>query len=306
MDTQPIPQTVLSDSAALQYFLNDVADLSKNVSSTMYVNLEGIRLSRHGSISIISLYVPSLGKVYHIDAVALGDAVVSTEAASGISLKTIFESPTVRKVFFDVRNDSDALFAQYKISLCGVVDIQLMELASRTYSRRYLASLAKCIDGDSAVSPATKEHWRSTGQSFSLLLRREQGAGRHILNIRPINPLVIEFCKERVVLLPALWRGYSNKVRPPGETFWRCQIRTETDERVKLAKSARYDGESETKTEGPSSWHPEPLADATDAFNESVMFDDRHNEDSGMTAYGSVVLFGKGELDALPDCIRGS
>lgn len=49
-----------------------------------------------------------------------------------MSLQSILESPKTPKVFFDVRTDSDALFAQFGIKLAGIIDLQLMELASRS------------------------------------------------------------------------------------------------------------------------------------------------------------------------------
>ena len=51
-------------------------------------------------------------------------------------------------VFFDVRNDSDALFAHFGVALQGAEDVQLMESATRTTtgSKKYLNSLAKCIE----------------------------------------------------------------------------------------------------------------------------------------------------------------
>jgi exonuclease 3'-5' domain-containing protein 1 len=72
------------------------------------------------------------------------------------SLKTILESPTIPKVFFDIRNDSDALFSHFQISVDGIKDLQLMELASRKGSQNLVARLAKCIEKESPVSTAAK------------------------------------------------------------------------------------------------------------------------------------------------------
>ncbi|KAF9639095.1 putative Exonuclease 3'-5' domain-containing protein 1 [Lasiodiplodia theobromae] len=302
--TQSIPDTVLNDVTTLQSFLKEYANLPEETSSTIYANLEGIKLGRKGSISIISLFVPSLGRVYHVDLISLGDAVLSTEPASGTSLKTILESPAIKKMFFDVRNDSDALFAHHQISLRGVIDVQLMELATRTYYRRHLASLAKCVEGNSAVAPATKEHWRSVAQIFDLRRRSEELSGRHIINIRPIDPLVLEFCKLRVVLLPHLWRVYSNKLRAGSELFWRSKITFETEERVKLARSATYDGDSKNKVLGPWDWYGNELDEAIWAWNDDLLDDIRIGDAETRPKYESV-LFNKSEADALSFCNGG-
>lgn len=248
--------------------------------------------------------MPSLGRVYHVDLISFGDAVLSAEPASGTSLKTILESPTIKKVLFDVRNDSDALFAHHQISLRGVIDIQLMELAARTYSRRYLAGLAKCVEGGSAAAPATKEHWRSVAQIFDLRRRSEELSGRHILNIRPIDPLVLELSKLRVVLLPQLWRIYSNKLRADYQCFWRSKLTFETEERVKFARSARYDGDSKDNALGPWDWYGEELDNATWAWNDGLL-DDVMTGDASIRLNYKNVLFDKSEAGALSFCNGG-
>ncbi|XMA11671.1 hypothetical protein WAI453_004462 [Rhynchosporium graminicola] len=70
-----------------------------------------------------------------LDFIAPGQVLFDTVNESEISVKRILEDPAICKVFFDVRNDSAALYHQYGIKLQGIVDIQIMELAAR-YSRR--------------------------------------------------------------------------------------------------------------------------------------------------------------------------
>ena len=53
------------------------------------------------------------------------------------------------KVIFNIGNDSNALFSHYHISVDGIKDLQLMELASRKGSQDFVAGLAKCIERDS-------------------------------------------------------------------------------------------------------------------------------------------------------------
>jgi exonuclease 3'-5' domain-containing protein 1 len=69
-------------------------------------------------------------------------------------------------VFFDVRNDSDALYAHYDIRLRGVEDVQLMENASRDgpiWKKRYLNSLPRCIKNDTVLD-ADSHHWEEVQQ----------------------------------------------------------------------------------------------------------------------------------------------
>ncbi|KAF5869918.1 putative 3 -5 exonuclease protein [Botrytis fragariae] len=54
-----------------------------------------------------------------------------TDIPEHISLRTLFESPHVHKVVFDVRDISHFLYTECGISSTGVKDLQLMELAVR-------------------------------------------------------------------------------------------------------------------------------------------------------------------------------
>jgi exonuclease 3'-5' domain-containing protein 1 len=104
----------------------------------------------------------------------LGSAALST-THSGVSLKGILESATIPKVFFDIGNDSDALFSHYQILVEGINDLQLMELATRNYSRTYVAGLARCIEQDRNMSSEVKvELWRAK-ESASRRFKPEEG-----------------------------------------------------------------------------------------------------------------------------------
>jgi 3'-5' exonuclease len=54
-----------------------------------------------------------------------------TAGPGGQTLRAILESSYYPKVFFDARNDSDALNSHFEIGLRGVVDLQLLEFTSR-------------------------------------------------------------------------------------------------------------------------------------------------------------------------------
>ena len=106
-----------------------------STSPTMYIDLEGVDLCREGSISILTLLInTSIPKVYLIDVHRLGAQAFNTTNTTSIekkTLKDILQDKHILKVFFDVRNDSDALFAHFGVALQGVEDIQLIESATR-------------------------------------------------------------------------------------------------------------------------------------------------------------------------------
>jgi exonuclease 3'-5' domain-containing protein 1 len=127
---------VVNCEPSLLSLLNNISDLPREPPS-LYLNLEGVRLGRRGSLSIRSMSVPR--RKHTIDVQVLGSAAFSTTNSHGVSLKTILKSPHTPKVVFDIRNDSDALYSHYQISVDGVKDLQLMELASRTGSKDRVA-----------------------------------------------------------------------------------------------------------------------------------------------------------------------
>ena len=144
--------TIISTVSQMTILLDSVSIPTLTTSSpSLYFDVEGINLSRYGSISIIELHHepssrPDKSHTYLIDVHILGFLAFSTASAEGVSLKTILESPKTPKVFFDVRMDSDALYALFGIKLAGIIDLQLMEVVSRSWcvqsqSERALSSV---------------------------------------------------------------------------------------------------------------------------------------------------------------------
>ena len=130
--------TIVSTASQMSALLGSISLAGSTTSlPCLYFDVEGVNLSRHGSISIIELrYLPLSGPedshTYLIDVHILGFLAFSTPSAEGVSLKSVLECPKTPKVFYDVRTDSDALYAQFGIRLAGIIDLQLMEVASRS------------------------------------------------------------------------------------------------------------------------------------------------------------------------------
>jgi exonuclease 3'-5' domain-containing protein 1 len=99
--------------------VDNVHELQTN-SPSINIDLEGINLSRDGTISLITILAqPSLPQrwVYLLDVHTLGDLAFTTARVKSTTLNAILEPSAIPKVFFDVRNDLDALYAQFNISL---------------------------------------------------------------------------------------------------------------------------------------------------------------------------------------------
>ena len=261
---------VVDSEATLLSLLDNLTGLAVDPPS-LYLDLEGVKLGRHGSISIISLYVAPIKKIYLIDIHDLGKIAFTTTNSSAISLKTILESPTIPKVVFDIRNDSDALYSLFQISVDGILDLQLMELATRKGSKDFVSGLAKCIEKENHISAAAKVDWQRRKESASRLYEPRKGGRYEVFEERPMKPEIVKYCAWTVALLPGLYKVYNGKLCGPEEAFWQAQVREATRDRINLSQSPGYDGEAESKVRGP--WNKQDIERAIEAWNDDVMFD---------------------------------
>ena len=141
---------------------------------TMYIDLEGVNLCRDGSLSILTLLIdtgiPTI-RVCLIDVHSLGSQAFNTTGIKQKTLKDILQDEKIPKIFFDVRNDSDALFAHFGVALQGVEDVQLMESATRTTtaSRKFLSGLAKCVEKNVLMSLGDKASWKQVKERGAII-----------------------------------------------------------------------------------------------------------------------------------------
>jgi exonuclease 3'-5' domain-containing protein 1 len=271
-----IETTVVDSVSLLQSVIDAVVQLPTYIPS-LFMDLEGIQLGRHGSISIMSLYLRPKKRVYLIDIHRLGAEAFSTVNSAGKSLKFILESSVILKVLFDVRHDSDALFSHYGISVDGIRDVQLMELATRQGSKDFIAGLSKCVEKDSSISAAEKNAWELTKRNTRRLFDPAFGGRYDIFNERPIQPIIAEYCAGDVTLLPDLFNTYNDKLRQPNERFWEVRVLEATKERIKLSQSPRFDGTSRTNARGP--WDDESTQAAIDQWNDDILDNAMMEED---------------------------
>jgi exonuclease 3'-5' domain-containing protein 1 len=248
-ETQPheVPPSGLIDTpAAIALLVASLSDLPNHPPS-LYVDLEGINLSRHGSISILQLHVLPTDKTYLVDVHTLGAEAFSTVAKNGHTLKSILESEQISKAFFDIRTDSDALYSLYGIKVAGICDIQLMELATRSFSKRCINGLAKCIERDLTMTARERQNWKVTKERGVKLFAPEHGGSYEVFNSRPLSEEVRKYCMQDVQLLPRLWLHYSPMLEP----YWKRKVEDATKDRIKLSQSANFNGKGRHMALGP-------------------------------------------------------
>ncbi|KAG5815044.1 hypothetical protein H9Q71_002937 [Fusarium xylarioides] len=121
--------TWIGDSETLYTILHDLNNIPK-FKPRLFITLEGKYIGHETRISIMQIYNAMSHHVYLIDVYWLSAMTFWRVNRHMTSLKSILESEDIIKVFFDVKQSSDALYSEFKIKLAGVHDLQLMELAT--------------------------------------------------------------------------------------------------------------------------------------------------------------------------------
>jgi exonuclease 3'-5' domain-containing protein 1 len=240
---------MIDSPSALKNFINNLPDC-KGLEPSLYIDLEGNNLSRYGTLSLITVLVEPQHTTHLVDVTSLGNDAFTVAGSDGRTLKSILESQEIVKVFFDIRNDSDALFGIYDIRVEGIEDLQLMELASRSFSRRTVNGLAKCIERDAQITATEKIQWKKTKDLGRKLFAPELGGTYAVLDQRPLPPQMISYCVQDVVHMPALRELYCARL---GDA-WRRKVKVETTARIALSQTKNFSGKGRQMALGPTEW----------------------------------------------------
>lgn len=240
----------LVDSPGAVSALMDTLYKQPTTPPSLYIDLEGVELSRHGTISILQIFVQSTGRTYLVDIHTLRDKAFSTCGIHSGTLKEMLESEAIPKIFFDVRNDSDALFSHFQIRLAGIQDLQLMELATRGFGRKYVNGLAKCIERDAPMTSTEMNDWKATKERGVMLFAPERGGSYDVFNARPLSEEITRYCIQDVQFLPRLWASYNAKLT----RAWDRRVFEASKERVTSSQAPAYIGKGQEKALAPQGW----------------------------------------------------
>ncbi|OIW32663.1 hypothetical protein CONLIGDRAFT_699551 [Coniochaeta ligniaria NRRL 30616] len=235
---------VISTFAALASFLSSIDSYT-----TLYVDLEGQNLSRHGTLTLVTILVRSqMWRIVAIvDVQTLGHRAFTTPSSAQPSrtLKSILEDPTIPKYFWDVRNDADALKALYDVSIAGVTDIQLLENATRFGSKTYLRGLNVSVQRDLDLDNLDKAHWVMIKQQGSALM----DSATSIFSVRPMAPATVSYCVGDVEYLPQLRNEYLHRYSCTASRL--AKVKEESARRVREAHTSWYQPHGQDKKLGP-------------------------------------------------------
>ncbi|KAK8073094.1 hypothetical protein PG996_006442 [Apiospora saccharicola] len=195
--------------------VSEVADRlrAQGPGSELYADIEGQRLSRHGAISLIVIYSSSARQAFVLDISILKRAAFKPKGSRGLNIQQILQSTAYRKIFFDVRNDADALFHQFGVALQRVEDLQLIESAARPDndpSRNRSRGLAKCLE--TVLSSVEKKEWAKSKKAGHALFDPKSGGSYAVFEKRPLSPEILAYCVGDVFYLPRLREKHWDKL----------------------------------------------------------------------------------------------
>lgn len=209
----------------------------------LFIDLEGVNLGRLGTVAILQLLMPPSPIVYLIDIHVLGAKAFEVATDENTTLKSVLESKTIFKVFFDVRNDSDALHAHFGVNIAGTIDLQIIEYATRQPRGRFVNGLARCIERDLPYS----SDWSLIKAKGRRLFAPEVGGKYEVFLERPLPADIVKYCEQDVILMPRLLASYGPKLR----SGVAAQIQTIVDERLRLSKTTMFNGQGKHMAVGP-------------------------------------------------------
>lgn len=241
--------TILIDSEEGVRHLIEEIESSSLQPPFLFMDLEGIYLGRLGSIAILQLLVPPNPIVRLLDVHVLQRLAFETKSSTGTTFKDILESDRYPKAFFDLRNDSDALYSHFGIRLQSIIDIQLLEFGTRMVPGRFLKSLAKSIEEDSGINYYEVKEWQAGKEAGYMLFDPLKGGSYDVFNHRPLDEAIVDYCTSDVVLLPALLQAYARRLR--GWENLAINLQLEAEKRVSLSQSATYNGKGQHMAQGP-------------------------------------------------------
>ena len=172
-------------------------------------------------------------------------------AHSACSPRVSDTKPTLQW-FYDVRNDSDALYNLYGISLNNVYDLQLLELAnrlSRGKNARFLNSLEKSIEEYLVIG----RDWRAIKEQGVGLFAPSRGGRYEILEKRPLDPRLVAYCEQDVTVLFNLATALRKQMGMTGRD-WELRVYVASISRVALAWNPRYIGDASGPRKALAPW----------------------------------------------------
>ncbi|KAK6443275.1 hypothetical protein LTR95_000100 [Oleoguttula sp. CCFEE 5521] len=169
----PVPESTMVDTIEKvqeTVLVIHAAAPCAGVDPNLTFDLEGLNLGHNGTISLMQIHVRSIDHIFLLDVATLGRAAFDNTVIvddSEVSMRTIIEDASQKKLLWDCCSDSEALKALYNILLAGVIDVQLMDVITRCCTRKERGtvkslSMALPLRLGNTLSESTIARWRCT------------------------------------------------------------------------------------------------------------------------------------------------
>ncbi|KAF3008268.1 hypothetical protein E8E14_002313 [Neopestalotiopsis sp. 37M] len=232
--------------AAMTMLLDSIADslhypqiLSRD-QPFLYIDLEGDNLGRNGTICILQIFDEIKDFTWLVDVLTLGRSAFDIKGSTDLrpTLRLILGEPQIAKVFYDLRNDSDALFAHFGIKLQNVHDLQYMEVVTRKPwdQKTWLVGMAQCIQEHLDIGIDERRRILNTKRLGRKLFSPEQGGSFAVFKQRPLPMLIQEYCVADVKYMAPLWCHYNNSM---AEHDWK-RVKAGSRQRIKESQSMEF------------------------------------------------------------------
>lgn len=208
----PFRVNLIDSFGCLMKLLCHLEGIISNMEAVLAMDFEGVKLCRHGALCLVQMTCsddPRL--VYVLDVHVLGKGAFIMQTPNGTCMKGVLEEQCIRKVWFDPRNDVDALYHQFGIMPRGIFDLQLAEVADRRnrgLNVNYVQGLYKCLTQCASLQQEQKvfaERINSLGKS---LFEPQNGGNYEIFRHRPLNPVILVYAAHDSRYLMVLYEQY--------------------------------------------------------------------------------------------------
>lgn len=122
-----------------------------------------------------------------------------------------------------------------------------MELASRTFGKRNVNGLTRCIERDGTIHLVERKRWQAVKDKGKNLFDPNRGGSYTVFDQRPLSEEVKDYCTQDVTFMREVYRRRLCDA-------WLLKFEAETEARIRLSQSPSFDGKGQHMALGPPRW----------------------------------------------------
>jgi exonuclease 3'-5' domain-containing protein 1 len=168
------------------------------------VDFEGVNLCKTGKVCLGQFHASGSDLVYIVDFVVMNPF----KEANG-RLKDILESEKIKKIFFDPRNDVDAIANIYSVHPQNVICLQLAEVATRLQNGlnvRFVLGLHKTMEKYLQLDSTTLASVMKVKSTGITLFAPEFGGSYAVFEQRPVSNEILNYAAVDVYYFDELYK----------------------------------------------------------------------------------------------------